>query len=343
MLDPVLAAPRAAPTGRIAAAVLLGAALFLLAGCAGLSSDGSAQANVSDYPSKPISYVVPFDPGGEADTSARIFQPHLERVLGTSVIVSNKPGGGGALGWSELTRTEPDGYTIMHYALPNIITQPLTNPNAGYEADQIKQVYIFQSTPNVLVVPENSSIESLEDLVNEARDNPGAVTLGGVSDYSPNHIGTLELNEAAGIELTYVPFSGTAAATPALLGGQVKGLMTYTPNALQLQEQGVKVLAVAAEERVPYLPDVPTFKELGYNIVGGAHRGIAVPPETPDEIVDKLTAAFREVNNDPEVVEQFEEIGGYTLEDMGPEEAQRFTQELSEEYTQLFERLGLVQ
>ncbi|WP_207890391.1 tripartite tricarboxylate transporter substrate binding protein [Rubrobacter taiwanensis] len=311
--------------------VAFGLALGVLMGCA-------AQEGGDSYPNRSISYVIPFDPGGESDITARIQQGPLEEALGVSVVVSHQPGGGGALGWSELTRTEPDGYTIMGHNLPHIILQPMVRDDAGYETDQINQVYIFQSTPNALVVPEDSPYQSLEDLIRAAEENPGSITLGGSGEYTANHIGTLLLNELAGVEFTYVPFTGTGSAVPALLGGQVDGLMTYTTAALDMEEQGVRVLAVAAEERVSQLPDAPTFQEEGYDLVEGAFRGVAVPPETPEEIIQTLAEAFREVNNDPQVIEQMEELG-FTLENLGPEEARELTQERREVYERLLEDL----
>jgi tripartite-type tricarboxylate transporter receptor subunit TctC len=316
-------------------------ALFLLAACGGAEGGSGEQGSGDDYPSQPVSYVLPFDPGGESDVTARLQQGPLEEALGTSVTVSNQPGGGGALGWSELTRTEPDGYTIMGHNLPHIIMQPLTRDDAGYETEQIKQAYIFQSTPNALVVPADSPIDSLEDFVEEAEENPGSISVGGSGEFTANHVGTLEFGRLTDVELTYVPFSGTGSASPALLGGQVDALMTYNTAAIDLQDQGAKVLAVASEERAENLPDVPTFNELGYEHQEGAYRGVAVPPETPDEIVDTIAEAFREVNEDPETVEEMNELG-YTLEDMGPEEAEQFTQERQEDYTDLLQELDLI-
>jgi tripartite-type tricarboxylate transporter receptor subunit TctC len=323
---------------RVPRFLFVGLSVLLMVG--GVVACGGGEAD--SYPSRSVSYVIPFDPGGESDITARIQQDALEEALGTSVVVSHQPGGGGALGWSELTRTEADGYTIMGHNLPHIILQPMVRDDAGYETDQINQVYIFQSTPNALVVPEDSPYETLEDLIQAARNNPGAISLGGSGEYTANHVGTLRLNELAGVEFTYVPFTGTGTAMPALLGGQVDGLMTYTTAALDMEDQGVRVLAVAAEERTPGLPDAPTFQEEGYDLLEGAFRGVAVPPDTPDEVIQTLSEAFGEVNNDPGVVEQMEELG-YTLENMGPEEAREFTEERREVYEQLLAELDDVQ
>ncbi|MCK6210864.1 tripartite tricarboxylate transporter substrate binding protein [Georgenia sp. EYE_87] len=314
----------------------------MLAACGGDEPAGSGDtADVAEsYPERPVDYIIAFDPGGESDITARLQQEPLQEVLGTDVTISYKPGGGGALAWSELTRTEPDGHTIMGHNLPHIILQPMMREDAGYETDQLKQVYIFQSTPNILAVPADSDIQTLDDFIAAAKENPGAMSVGGSGDFSANHVGTLLLNDEAGIETTYTPFSGTGAAVPALLGGHVDALMTYTPMISQLGDQ-IRTLAVATDERLPGLEDYPTFTEQGIDLVDGAYRGVAVPPETPDAIVEKLAGVFAEVNEDPELAQQFEEQG-FVLENMGPEEATEFTAERTEVYQDLFERLGML-
>ncbi len=317
------------------------AATLVLAACGsdGAGGDGGGGDDASGYPERPIDYILPFDAGGESDITARLQQQPLQDVLGTDVTVSYQPGGGGALGWSELTRTAPDGYTIMGHNLPHIILQPMMREDAGYETDALEQVYIFQSTPNVLVVPADSAIETLEDFIAEAQANPGAISIGGSGDYSANHIGTLLLNDGAGIETTYTPFSGTGAATPALLGGHVDALMTYTPMIDQLGDQ-VRVLAVATEERLPAFEEYPTFIEQGIDLADGAYRGVSVPLETPQEVIDTLVAAFEEINQDEELVAQFEEQG-FVLENIGPEEADELTAERTAVYEELLANLGL--
>lgn len=322
---------------RVSVAVLLGAATAL-AGCAQQSDTGGAAAE--QFPTKQVQYVIPFDPGGESDVTARLQQPALEQALGESVVVSNRPGGGGAVGWSELANgTQPDGYTVMGANLPHVLLQPLAREDAGYETEDINWVYIFESTPNAFLVAKDSPYNTLEEFVQAAKK--GKMTVGGSSSYSANHMGTLALNQEAGIDLTYVPFSGTATASPALLGGQIDGLMSYNTEALELQDQGAKVLAVASEKRLPELPDVPTFKEAGYDVVEGAWRGAAVPPGTPQPIVDELAAAFEKVNNDPQVKKKMQNLG-FHIENMGPKEAEKFTQQRLVDARKLLKRFGLM-
>lgn len=250
----------------------------------------------AEYPEKPITYIIPFNPGGESDITARLQEPVLEKMLGVAINVTHKPGGGGAVGWSEFQRTaKPDGYSVIGVNIPHIIAQPILRKDAGFTADGFEVVMWFQFTPNVLMVPAKSNINTLEDFIKFAKKNPKAATVGGSGSNSANHLETLHLAKLADIQITYIPHTGTGAVVPALLGGHITAAMNYSMVAVQYKDQ-VKSLAVAADERLEMLPDVPTFKELGYDIVGGAYRGIAVPKGTPKNIIEKLAKAFTDVN-----------------------------------------------
>jgi tripartite-type tricarboxylate transporter receptor subunit TctC len=250
----------------------------------------------AEYPEKPISYIISFNPGGESDVTARLQESHLEKFLGVPVNVTHKPGGGGAVAWSEFQRTaKPDGYTVIGVNIPHIIGQPMLRKDAGYETDGFDLIMWFHFTPNALIVKKDSPYQTLEDFLKYAKQNPKAATVGGSGSFSANHLETLRLEKAADVQLTYVPHTGTGPVVPALLGGHITAAMGYSMLGVQYKDQ-VRVLAVAADERVETLPDAPTFKELGYDIVGGAFRGVAAPKGTPPEIVAKLANAFSETN-----------------------------------------------
>ena len=248
------------------------------------------------FPEKPITYTIPFNPGGESDITARLQEPELEKNLGVAVNVTHKSGGGGAVAWSEFQRTaKPDGYNIVGCNIPHIIGQPLIRKDAGYKTDGFKIIMWFHFTPNVLVVSKDSPFKTLDDFIQFAKEKPYVGTVGGSGTYSANHLDTLRLMKAVGIELTYVPYTGTGPVVPALMGGHIKAAMSYSPMSVNYKDK-FRTLAVAAEERVPAMPDVPTFRELGYDIVGGAFRGVAAPLDTPQEVVDRLAEAFTETN-----------------------------------------------
>jgi tripartite-type tricarboxylate transporter receptor subunit TctC len=244
------------------------------------------------YPDKPINYIISFNPGGESDVTARLQQSHLEKILGVTVNVVHKPGGGGAVAWSEFQRTaKPDGYTVIGVNIPHIIAQPIERKDAGYTTDGWELINWFHFTPNALIVQREGNIKTLADFIKLAKAKPKAVTVAGSGSYSANHLDALRLDKLAGIQTTYVPHTGTGPIIPALMGGHVTSTMNYTMVGVQYKDR-LRTLAVATDARVPTLPDVPTFKELGYDIVGGAYRGVALPKGTPPAIVKKVTDAF---------------------------------------------------
>lgn len=295
----------------------------------------------AEYPSKPLTYIICFNPGGESDITARIQEPVLKKYFGQEVVVTYKIGGGGSVGWSELVRSKPDGYTIAGDNLPHIVLQPLERGNAGYNTLDLKQIYMFESTPNLLVVRQDSPYKTLKDFVDYAKKNPpGIVTVGGSGSSTANDLGTTMLNKAAGIKLTYIPFGGSGSAVPALLGGHVTALMTYSTMGVQYKDK-FRGLGIASEERMAVLPDVPTFKEQGYDIVEGAYRGVVAPPGTPDDIIRKLADVFDKVMKDPGVQKKMDE-NGFKTEYMGPEASLKLVKKKMVEYKAIMEELGRI-
>jgi tripartite-type tricarboxylate transporter receptor subunit TctC len=291
----------------------------------------------ADYPEQPITYIISFNPGGESDVTARFQEPHLEEILGVDVIVTHRPGGGGAVAWSEFQRTaEPDGHTIIGINIPHIVAQPIQRADAGYETFDWEIITWFHFTPNALIVRNDSPFETLEDLIEYARENPQVVTIGGSGTFSANHLEMLRLENAADIDLTYIPFTGTGPLPAAVLGGHVSALMNYTMLGVQMSEE-VRVLAVAAEERVPTLPDAPTFRELGYDIVGGAYRGVAAPQGTPPEIVERLAEVFGEVN---EIIRERQEPLGFVMTHVTGQDAKDLVETLRRAYGDVIQAEG---
>jgi tripartite-type tricarboxylate transporter receptor subunit TctC len=300
---------------------------------------GAAAAGTA-FPTKRITYNICFNPGGESDITARFQEQPLKKVLGQDIAINYKIGGGGALCWSELVQTKPDGYTIAGHNLPHIALQPLEMGNAGYKTLDLKNIYMFESTPNLLLVRSDSPYKTLKEFVEYAKKTPGAVTVGGSGTSSANDLGTTMLNKAAGIQLTYVPFGGTGSAIPALLGGHVTALMTYSTMGTQYAGK-FRALAIASETRMDVLADVPTFKEQGYNIVEGAYRGVAAPPGTPDDVVKVLAEAFDKVMKDPEVKKKMDQ-NGFKTEFMGPEASLELVKKKMVEYEVIMKELGRI-
>jgi tripartite-type tricarboxylate transporter receptor subunit TctC len=297
-------------------------------------------AGAAGFPSKRIAYNICFNPGGESDITARFQEQPLKKILGVDISINYKIGGGGALCWAELVTTKPDGYTIAGHNLPHIALQPLEMGNAGYKTLDLKNIYMFESTPNLLLVRSDSPYKTLKEFVEYAKKTPGAVTVGGSGTSSANDLGTTMLNKAAGIQLTYVPFGGTGSAIPALLGGHVTALMTYSTMGTQYKGK-FRALAIASETRMDVLSDVPTFKEQGYDIVEGAYRGVAAPPGTPDEVIKVLADAFDKVMKDPEVKKKMDQ-NGFKTEFLGPEASLALVKKKMVEYEVIMKDLGRI-
>jgi tripartite-type tricarboxylate transporter receptor subunit TctC len=297
-------------------------------------------ALAKDYPGEQLNYIITFNPGGESDITARIQEAPLKKYFPEGLVISYKIGGGGSVGWSELVKSKPDGYTIAGFNLPHIVLQPLTRGNAGYETLDFKPIYYFQSTPNILVVRNDSPFQTLKDLIDYSREHPGVVTAGGSGSSSANEMGVLLLNKAADIKITYIPFTGSGAAVPALLGGHVGALMTYSPMAVQYKDK-FRPLAIMSEERMEVLPDVPTFRELGYDIVEGAYRGAAAPPGTPDDKIKYLADSFEKVMKEPEVLKKMKD-NGFKSEFLGPEASAELINKKIEDYKILLGELGML-
>lgn len=292
---------------------------------------------MAEYPEKPIQYIIAFNPGGESDVTARLQEGPLEKILGVPVNVSHKPGGGGAVAWSEFQRTaEPDGYSVIGVNIPHIIAQPMLRKDAGYTTDGFELIIWFHFTPNALIVKADSPFKTLDDFIAHAKKNPRAATVGGSGSFSANHLETLRLEKAADIQVTYVPHTGTGPVIPAVLGGHLTAAMGYSMMGVQYSEQ-VRVLAVAADERVETLPDAPTFKELGYDIVGGAYRGVAAPKGTPEDKVEKLAKAFSEAN---QIVAEKQRKMGFVMTYATGEEADKLVNRMKDNYQGILQEIA---
>ncbi|MGF1526649.1 MAG: tripartite tricarboxylate transporter substrate binding protein [Candidatus Competibacterales bacterium] len=294
----------------------------------------------ADYPSQAVDYIIPFGPGGESDITARLQQPFFKDKFGQDLVVSYRPGGGGAVGWSQLNQLSGDGHTIMGINLPHIIIKP-NQGQVGFTTDDIAAIHFFHYTPDALVVRADSEFETLQDVIDFAKANPRRLTLSGSGKGTANHLAQVTFDQMADIQTTYVAFKGTGAAVTALLGNQVMAEWGYTTVGSQ-QGDKVRLLAVAMAERHPSFPEVPTFKELGFDIISGAYRGIAVPKSTPEDIRQQLASMISEINADPEFRQQMLD-GGFALVDIPYGEAMdAFMTARAEEYLRAAQSAGVI-
>ncbi|GGX77443.1 C4-dicarboxylate ABC transporter substrate-binding protein [Litchfieldella qijiaojingensis] len=297
------------------------------------------QAVADEFPSKDVQYVIPFGPGGESDISARLQQKYFEEITGEQLVIQYMPGGGGAVAWSQLSDMPADGHAIMGSNMPHIILKPM-DKDVGFATEGIKNFYYFHYSPDAIIVRNDSPFETLDDLIQAADDAPGTVTFSGSGTYSANDVAHTRFQQLADVTTTYIPFKGTGAAVTALLGGQVQAEWGYTTVAANHQDK-LRMLAVAAEERHPMFPDVPTFKELGYDMVGGAYRGMAVPEGTPVEIQQRLSDIFQQINQNPAFQQKMQDLG-FVLIDVPLEEMPEFMAEQRRVYEETARELGLI-
>jgi tripartite-type tricarboxylate transporter receptor subunit TctC len=282
------------------------------------------RAEAGRYPEKPVQYIIPFSAGGESDVAARLQAQLCKAKFGQEMIVVNKPGAGGALGWSQLNGLAGDGYNIMGVNIPHIVLQPL-EPNTPYKTEDIAPVYFFHYTPDAIVVAAASPYKTYADLLRFAKANPGKATFAGSAHYSANHMAHERFKRQAGVNTTYVPFKGTGDLLASLLGQHVTAAMTYSTLAVQQREK-LRLLAIASEKRSPLFPDVPTFKEVGLGWAGGAYRGIAVPKSTPPAIRKQVSDLMAVLNKDPDYVKRMTE-GGFEQVDISVDQIPAFMKE----------------
>ncbi|MET1085531.1 MAG: tripartite tricarboxylate transporter substrate binding protein [Arthrobacter sp.] len=296
---------------RIAAA-FAAATLIALTGCG--ANSGAANTAAGDFPKKgkSIDLVVAFSSGGAVDTAARLIQPILEKELGTNVEVINKPGAGGQIGYTQLTSAKPDGYTIGATGSPSVVVSPL-DPARGakYTRDSFQPLGRQVIDPAVIAVQPDSPYQSLKELLDAAKANPKSMTASTTGLQTGEHFALAQIQEATGAEFAPVHFSeGASQATTAFLGKHVDILVANVSDVTDLTKQGkARVLGVMTSERSPSLPDVPTFKESGYEVEAGTARGYSAPAGLPEAVAEKLEAAIQKAIEDPAVVQKMNDLG----------------------------------
>ncbi|HOB01724.1 Bug family tripartite tricarboxylate transporter substrate binding protein [Casimicrobium huifangae] len=291
------------------------------------------------FPDKPINYIIPFVPGGESDIAARLQGKVASKLTGKDFVVQNKAGAGGALAWGQLNSLPGDGYTVVGSNLPHIILQPLEG-QVQYKTDDIVNVFFFHYTPDALVVAADSPYKTFADLAAAAKASPGKLTIAGSGTNSANHMAFQRLEVQGKLKMTYVPFKGTGDLTTALLGKHVDAAMTYPTFAVSNKEK-TRVLAVATPNRLPQFPNTPTFRELGFDWVDGAYRGIAVPKSTPEAVRKQISDLFLKINSDPEHRKQMQD-GGYEQIDITYDQVGDFMKKRAAETMPLARQMGLL-
>ena len=285
-------------------------------------------ALAQSYPDRPIGVAVSYGAGGATDFQARIVTMVAgnDDMLGQPMYILNKPGSGGRVGWNWFaTEVEADGYTLSAYNVPHFIAQSIKG-GVKYDVNSFEPIANWGSDPAVVVVPNDSPFNTIQDMVEYATANPGKVTLSGAGLFVGHHIAALQLEKETGAKFAYIPTKGGgAAAMKAAIAGDVMGGINNLSDAFRAREAGnIRILAVADLERnEEFLPDVPTLMEAGYNVDDSSvnFRGLMVPAGTPQDVIDALSATVPEMFNHGRVVGKMA-AGGSPMKVMSREEVQ---------------------
>ena len=264
----------------------------------------AAHAQPADYPTRPITIVVPYAAGGGNDVLARGVAEQMSKALGQQIVIENRGGAGGSIGTRQVAKAAPDGYTLGLGGTGTLAIDPTLYPNAGYDPRKdFAPVGLIATSPLIILVNPSLPAHNIQELIALAKAQPGKLNYASAGSGSGIHLGTVLFAAAAGIELTHIPYRGTGPALTDLLGGHVKIYFSSLPPAIGLVKDGkLRALGVTGLKRSAAFPDVPTVAEQGLpGFEAVLHYGIVAPAGTPRPIIDKLNAALRKALADPTV------------------------------------------
>lgn len=305
--------------------------------------NNQAQA-AEQWPDRNIHMVVPFPGGSSPDLLARTLAEHLSEALDQNIVVENRPGAGGNIGTSHVTRAKPDGYTLLVTINGPIVTAPtLYKQSLNYDPyTQLQPISLIGTSPNVLVVPNDFPAQTLEEFVDYARRHPNELNYGSVGAGSASHLSMAMLEHAADIELTHVPYSGFPQILNALIAGDIQASFMVPGIAMPQVEAGkIRALAITSLEESPLLPNLPTVHDSGFeNFEAISWNALYVPSGTPEAIVEKLNTLVQEILEKDEVVERLNNLY-FTAEASSPAEMNERAQSEKAIWDEVIERLQL--
>jgi tripartite-type tricarboxylate transporter receptor subunit TctC len=312
----------------------------------GVLASAAFSVFAADYPDHAITMIVPFPPGGVADTVARPVAEAMGRDLQQPVVIENKAGAGGGIGMAQAAKAKPDGYTVL-LSLSSYTVLPEADKILGraplYQLDQLKPIARFTADPTVFVVRADAPWKSWAEFAAAARANPGKYTFGTSGNYGTMHVPMEMLLAATGIKMTHVPFTGAGPAIISLLGGNIDAVATGPATIVQQVSAGkVRALAQWGTVRLVALPDVPTFHELGTNVDYAQWSGLFVPAGTPEPVIKRLRDAARVAAND-ERVKQVMVTAGSPIQYLDTPEFQRYVDADANKMAEVVKRIGKVE
>ena len=309
--------------------------LILLALCG-----GPAGAAEKDYPNKMITLINPYAPGGGIDFAYRGIVDVLPDYLGQKIVVSHKPGAVGSIGTAAAAKAKPDGYTILAGSTSHVNLVPATR-KVPYTPSDFVSVGTFAKAISVFSVEKDAPWKTLAEFVADAKKNPGKYKFSTIGLMSAHHFCTELFMRAAGIQMVHIPYNSDTLAITATLGGHTHVCQTTVqPTLPHLQSGALRALAVSDVARYPYLPDVPTFKELGYNVEMIIWFGMMAPKGTPKEVIDRLYEAQKKAFDENKLQPIIEKIGMIPFL-TSPQEMDKIVQENQERFTRIAKEANL--
>jgi tripartite-type tricarboxylate transporter receptor subunit TctC len=310
-----------------------------------IAAAGVSAQDTSHYPTKPITMIVPFAPGGASDFVARVIQHRVGEILGEQIVVDNRPGAGGIIGTEIAAHAAPDGYTAFLGNIGTLAINPSVYPGMRVRPDQdLAPVTMCADMPSILIARPDFPANNVGELIAYATANQGKVTFASPGSSTLNRLEMEVFRKAAGLDMVHVPYKGGAGpAVRDILGGHVDVMFTTIASAMELvKERSVKALAVTTRERMPDLPEIPTMYELGWkNLVTSSWQGVLVPSGTPRGIVNKLRAAIAEVLADPEIQARMRNSGAFAVSSRSPEDFQAYMDGETAKWTKVIEENGV--
>jgi len=270
---------------------------------------GGASAE-ENYPSRTIKMIVPFAAGGGIDVTARIAAQKAGELLGQQIIIVNQGGAGGAVGTDAVVRADPDGYTLLYHSTSGVVYSAVTQKVPYDWLKDLAPVSLITRFAPVIIIPPNLGVSTLSDFLALMKANPGKYNYGSSGTGTAVHLAEALIVQKAGIKMQHIPYRGTAAVMPDLLAGRIAMLFDGVPAQMSNIESGsVKAIAVTTDTRSPVLPNTPTLKESGLDVVAPFWTAVYAPAKTPAPILEKIAAAFAKAMSDPNVKRQLMNIG----------------------------------
>jgi len=271
----------------------------------------------ADFPTKEVQIIIPWAAGGATDLIFRALAATSGKYLGKPVVVVNKPGGGGAVGYTEGMKAAPDGYTLTAAVTPMTILPHQVTTAFTYK--NFEPILNVVSDPSMFLIRSDAPWKSLKEFLDYAKQNPDMITVGNSGAGGGVHLVALAFEKAAGVKFNHIPFSGGGPSVTAILGGHVNAVSVSPPEGIpQIQAGKLKIIALFAEKRLAMFPDVPTVKEQGINFAMGMWRGLAAPKGTPPDVIKKLHDAFKQGMDDPVLKKNAADMA-VNLDYLGPE------------------------